>query len=1327
MKNVIKINKSKVKVLYLKNKNISLQDFITTGNDLNLYEITYYISLNDKLKEDLFSHYKRKVEEDEKKYKYGDLFILISLSVSLEKYDIIKELYDRIHNRDSKLIESLNFTLIEYYRYFSDYESILKFIYALSMCKKAKRYILKQTLNYLKYMTDVDDELIIKILKNIQSYDLFLAYKIYRAVTDNLDITLKEGIPKYFKMSYEEFEELAYMRADQHKYLILISELYKDKYNATIEDFYNNIDSVFEKIKKYNKELVTDNYKYIQKELFLFIILGDSSKYEKYKKELFDLLKSELFRPSYVYHDIDKITINAIKNGKIIEVLDNMPNNIYGYKEDIIDIKYHYRFCKHEYLKYNYKNIFDYLKKYTPDEIIRIYMNTSLKLVTNFDDIIKFIKENYNEKIDISNYYFYGNVRLNNMNKYELNITNISYSKTLDLSDNIIINNLYSYYLDNEFKIRFKFNSDLEISDIDYVSKDGTIISFYDRYKDVYNSALLGIIKDKQIDYIKNSKYYNLPLEVYKIHLNGILNIDETNYKEIKTVLENDSISGFNKSNYDIDINKLREELSYSKDLVIEKWNKILNMKIDSTIKFHIYINSAFKIFVKIEDVLKDLDEIKELKEITFVGNSSNNKLTITNFYSDKIINCNYNGKIIFHIKDSSFNILDTKKLEKKLEGLDLINFELKNSSFSDENILNIEDLLTHIDDERYTKHVNYLENLLNYYSNIKSKDELLLFIKKIGKNNIFNERYPIYYPIFSVISNLKFDLYEKVKEYNMSLDEGVYIYLNSPIKYMYMISDYLKDFFKKNKAACSLVDLSNHELIIECFILEKDESSIVEYNGKKYNLYIEDVQDYGFAKIKLTKYEVFTGKLYGQIVKDKIDKIDIKSEYEKAFNKMKNFKIGGEYNSFNYIQTYRASVFNVNDYIEEYQKIIFDNLRDIDFLYDFLKKNSSFNLFNSDNNYGELKYNTYIKQLKKTIDGIFRFGDYNESIIEKKIYVSENSFIKNPLKKLLRKYLKNMELDRYEFKNGKRVKLKINEINDLVIACDEYRNYYSLKFNIDYNLEKYNYIIVDLLEYDLEENYFKASLVSIFNEENDIARRFDLYINDILNIMTNLLYDNGKNFSYYLEKLSKYSNENIRDLKIYYKKDEFFYLYLKLFKKYINNFDALNKILICLGNLNPYDVSNANYKSVHPGKNVSSANYKSDYIDKEAFLKIANIYINVVNNTKYYLETLNIYYNSFICKYIPLQKLRDNIKINENEEFNKTRDTRTIFIKYKNDNVTYLKSYCNKLKFPIKEIYNIKPFMYFRIKKRRIKYNMIEVKYSRSYHDLEEISNYKS
>lgn len=67
MKNIIKINKSKVKVLYLKNKNISLQDFTTTGNDLNLYEITYYISLNDKLKEELFIHYKGKVEEEDRK------------------------------------------------------------------------------------------------------------------------------------------------------------------------------------------------------------------------------------------------------------------------------------------------------------------------------------------------------------------------------------------------------------------------------------------------------------------------------------------------------------------------------------------------------------------------------------------------------------------------------------------------------------------------------------------------------------------------------------------------------------------------------------------------------------------------------------------------------------------------------------------------------------------------------------------------------------------------------------------------------------------------------------------------------------------------------------------------------------------------------------------------------------------------------------------------------------------------------------------------------------------------------------------------------------
>lgn len=1313
MKNLIKINKSKVKVLYLKNKDINLQDFTTTGNNLNLFEITYYISLNDKLKEDLLTHYKRKIDEDGKKYKYGDLFILVFLCVSLEKYDIIKELYDRIHKRDSKLIASLNFTLIEYYRYFSDYDSILKFIYALSMCKNSKKYILKQTLNYLKYMTDVDDELITKIIRNIQCYNLSLAFKIYRAVTDNLDITLKEGIPKYFGMSYEEFEELAYKRAGQCKFLILISELYKDKYNATIEDFYNNIDSVFEKIEIYNKELVTDKYKFIQREIFLFIILSDFSKYENYKKDLFDLLKSEMFKPSYVYHDIDMLSINSIKNGKIIEVLDNMPNNIYGYNEGVIDNKYHYRFCRHEYLKYNYKNVFNYLKKYTSDEIIRIYMNTSLKLVINFEDIIKFIKENYNEIIDISNYYFYGNVKLNNMNKYELNITNILFSKILDVSDNIIINNLYSYYLNNEFKIRFRLNSDFEISDIDYVSKDGTIISFYDRYKDVYYSASLGVIKDEQIAYIKNSNYHNLPLEVYKIHLNGILNIDETNYKEIMVVIENDSISGFNKDNYDIDINKLREEILYSKDLVMEKWNKILNMKIDSTVKFHIYINSAFKIFVKVEDVLKDLDEIFELEKITFVGNSVGNKLTITNFYSDKILNCNYNGKIIFHIKDSSFNILDTNSLEKKLEGLDLINDELKNSSFSGKNLLNIEDFFTNVDDERYIKHINYLENLLNYYSNIKSKDELLLSIKKIEKNNIFSEEFPIYYPIFRVISNLKFDLYEKVKEFNMSLDEAIFIYLNSPIKYMYMISDYLKDYFKKNKATCSLVDFCSHELIIECFILEKEEFSIVEYNGKKYNLYIEDAPEYGFVKIRFTKYEVFTGKLYGQIVKDKIDKIDVKSEYEKAFNKMKNFKIGDNYNSFNYIQTYRASVFNVNDYIEEYQKIIFNNLKDLDFLYDFLKKNSSFNLFNSDNNYGELKYNTYIKQRKKTIDGIFRFGEYNESILEKKIYVSENSFIKNPLKKLIRKYLKNVGLDRYEFKNGKRVKLKINEINELVIACDEYRNYYSLKFNIDYNLEIDNYIIVDLLEYDFDENYFKASLVSIFNEENDIDRRFDLYINDILNIMTNLLYDNGDNFSYYLENLSKYSNENIRNLKTNYKKEEFFNLYLKLFKKYINNFDALNKILICLGDLNPYDVSNANYKSVN--------------LDREDLLKIANIYINVVNNTEYYLETINIYYNSFIRKYITLQKLRDNIKINENEEFNKIRDTRTIFIKYKRDDVIYLKSYCNKLKFPIKDIYDIKPFMFFRIKKRRIKSEMIIVKYSKSYHDLEEISSFKS
>lgn len=1316
MKNEVKINKSKVKILYLKNKNVDVKEFMLVLNDIDLYEKVYFISFYDNLKQKIFDYYDQKIKEDGKNYIYSDLFIYISLCVSLNKYDYIKDTYDRLDKSGDKAIISINYSIIEYYLFFSDYKSILKLLYALSMCKKFKKYILKHTLKYLKYMTDVDDELIKKLLRNFLDKDLYFSFRIYRAVTDNLNISLKEGISRYYGMSYEEFEDLAYRRVFENKFLFLVSEIYKDKYNATIEDFYNNIDSVFKKIESYeeNKELLNDTYKYIQREFLLFIILSDFSKYDKYKNDLFDILKSDLFRPSYVYHSIDTIDKLAIENGRIIELLDNMPNNIYGYSENIINNSYYYRYCKHEYLEHNYKNIFNYLNKYTPEEIIRIYMNTSMKLVISFDEIIKYIKNNYNVDIDISNYYFFGTISLNFMHKYELKVTNVLFKNVFDVTDNVVINNLYSYYLDNVFNIRFKFNSNLEISNIEYISKEGSIISFYDRYKNVYESACLGLSKSEQISYINKSSNYNLPIQIYEIHLNGILKIDETNFNEVKRVLENDNISGFCINNYDIVISDLKEKYSYSESLVIDKWDNILKMNFSSIDKFIIYINSAFKLFIKLEDVLNELSlkEIPNYEKLSFLGVSTNKKLKIKNVFSDKILDCDYDGKIMFKIKDSSFKIVESSNQKKGLEGLELISYEIKNNSFSDEVILKVEDLLTFVDDERYVKHVNYLECLVESFSKYNTKDQLISFISNIGKNNIFNENYSIYYPIYLIISNFGIDLYEKIIHFDMSLEEAIHIYLNSPLKYMYLISDYLKDYFKINKANCASVDFSSHELILECFILEKKDSYLVEYNNSNFNIYLESAPDFGFVKVKLTRYEVFTGKLFGKVINNEIDKIDIKSEYDKAFNKMKNFKIGDDYNNFNYLYTYKASTFNINDYIEEYQKIVSDNFRDLDYLYEFLRKNNSFNIFNSSNDYGELKYNRYIKFLKEKFDGLFRFGDYNESILEKKIYISENSFIKNPLRRLIRTYLRKVEMDKFEFKDSKRLKLKVSEIGNFITGYDEYRNHYPLKFSIDYNLKVNNYIIVDLLEYDYEGNYFKASLVSIFNEENYTSRRFALHINDILDILTNILYDDGENISYYLESLSKYSNEDVLFLNILCKKREFLSLYMKLFKKYIGNFDILNRILICLEKLNPYDLFNCNYKS--------------EFFDKKELLDIVSLYIDNIEKTDYYLESLNIYFNSFISKYISLKKLREIILTNKNGKFNASRNSKTLFIKYKADDIFYLKSYCNKLKFPIEKPKSKKPFLFFKIKKRDIEGGIIRAEYMKSYKNLEEIRDLK-
>ena len=1148
MKNEFKLNKNKVKVLSLKNKNINIEKYLKITKNINLFEKTYFISFYDDLKLELFEYYDRVISEDGYSYNYSDLFIFVSLCISLEKYDYVKEKYDKLDKAGDKTIVSINYSLIEYYLFFSDYKSILKLLYALSMCSKVKKYILKHTLKYLKYMTDVDDELIIKLLRNILDYDLYFSFKVYRALTENINISLKEGIFKYYGMTYDEFENIAYKRALQNKYLYVVSEIYKDKNNETIEGFYKNLDSVFDKIKSYdnNKELLSDNYKFIQREFFLFVILNDFSKYDEYKNDLFNILKDDLFRPSYVYHSIDTIVMHAIKNNKIMELLENMPNNMYSYKEEIIDNSDYYKYCKHEYLRYNYADIFDYLNNYTPNEIITIYLNTSMKLEIGFDKIIEYIKEKFNINIDISNYYFYGEVKLNFMHKFELKTTNVLFSKKIDVTDNIVINNLYNHYLENSFRIRFRLDDNLQISDIYYLKDDGDVVVLSD--------------------------------------------------------INNDS------------------------EKQVQKKHPIINGK-------------------------------------------------------------------------------------DNLKGLDLINFELKNDSFSIKNILNIDDLFTSLTDENYVKHIEYLESLLNVFSKVSSKSELLTFIDKIRDNNIFNEKYPIYYSVYTIISNLKFELYEKVIRFEMSLDEAVHIYLNSPLKYICLISDYLKDFFKIHKASISIVSLSDYDYVIGCFILEKKESYLVEYNDKMYNLYLEGAPDFGFVKIKILKYEVFTGKLYGIVIKSEVNKKDIKKEYENAFNKMINFKIGNGYNDFNYLYTYKAGIYNINEYIEEYQKIISDNFDNLDFLYEFLKKNKTINIFNENNDYGDLKYNRYLRMLKEQYVNTFEFC-YNKEMLEKKIYVSENSFIKTPFRRMIRSYLKETGYDKYIFKKKKRLKLQVMEIGEFVLAQDEFRNNYSLKFSVDYNLEIGSYIIVDLLEYNFEGNFFNVSLLKNVNRDDECERSLTLCINDVLNNLTGLLHDNGKNISYYLERISKYSNEEILYLKNNNKKREFLSLYIKIFRKYIDNFDILNKFLICLEKMNPYDLFNYNYKS--------------NFFDKQELLDITSLYINNVRNTSYYLEALNIYFNSFISKYVSLKSLREVVDSNNNIDFNDTRNTKVIFVKYKKGDMTYLKSYCNKLKFPIKKLYGQSPFMVFKIKERDINSSTIIVRDCKSYSSFKKVSKIK-
>ncbi|MBR3230106.1 MAG: hypothetical protein IKF91_04695 [Bacilli bacterium] len=1315
MKNVIKINKSKVKILSLKNKDVNLNNFTTIVNDLNLFEITYFISLNERLKTELFSYYENKVKEDGINYKYGDLFILVFLSISLEKYKVIKNIYDSVDTQGSKIIVSLNYSLIEYYLYFSDYNSILKLLYALSMCKKAKKYILKHTLKYLRYMTDVNDEIVTKILNNLLSYDLYFSFKVFKNVTNNLNISLKEGIFRFYKMSFEEFEDLAYKRVFENKFLLVVSELYMEKNNATIEDFYNDLDRVFEKIESYeeNKDLVNDIYKFIQREFFLFIIIiNNFSKYEKYKNDLFGILKNDIFRSSYVYHNIDSIDNLAIRNNKIIELLDNMPDNIYGYSEDMTNIIDTYKYFRHDYLKDIYKDIFNYLKQYTSNEIIRIYMNTSMKLIIDFEDMIKFLRDNYND-VRFDNYYFYGSVRKDYMNKYQLRITNVLFDKKIDITDNAIINNLHSYYLDNKLRIRFKMDYNYKISDISYISKDGSIISFYDRYKDVYNYALLGKVEKHHLLYINNSNYQNLTSDIYKIHLEGILNIDENNYKEVLLVLENDNISGFKYDNYDIDINYCQKKYAYSEDALKNKWIDILKMDFDSNFKFKIYISSAFKIFIKLEDVISDLKikEIPDYKSFFFVG-ISNEKVNFLNCYSKVNIVCEYKGKIKFQIKNSSFNLINVINIDEELTGLDIINRSLDNY-FIDKSIknyeLNLDDLFCEPFDDRYMKHLDYLEKLCKIFSNIDDKNELLLFINNIGKGNIFNEKYPIYYSIYKTISNFNFN-YKKF--YDVSFDEAIKIYMNSPLKYLYFISDYLKDYFKMNRANTSLVLLSPYHLIMDGFILENGEFSTVEFNDKEVDVYIEDAPSFGFAKIEITKYEVFTGKLYGKLLSSVVDKTDVKKLYMESFDKMKNFKIGDDKNSFNYLNSYKASVYNINDYLIEYINIFTKNFRDIDFEYDFLNKNDSFNIFNNNFDSCDIKNNYIVRRYKEKLDGFFRFGEYSQSILKKKLYVSENSFIKNPLRRLIRCYCRFMKKDNYVFENGKRLKLKIKEIGEYVICMDEYRNYYPLKFDINYNFKEDSYIIVSLSKYYFEGNYFVASLISKSNIKNDYERRFALYINDILNILSGILYDDGDNYCHYLISLSKYSNLDVDYLMTGYKKKEFFDLYFRIFKKYVSNFDKLNKFLNSMDKLNPF--------------NLFNYFYKTPYISRDEIENLTSEYVKNVIKTEYYLDALNIYYNSFVPKIIKLDYLKVLFDRNHVPKFNKYRNSKTLFVKYKIDDLYYLRSYCGRLKIPVVNFRGIEPYMRFCLRKCNIKDFKIDVNNINSYDDIKEVEKYK-
>ena len=213
-------------------------------------------------------------------------------------------------------------------------------------------------------------------------------------------------------------------------------------------------------------------------------------------------------------------------------------------------------------------------------------------------------------------------------------------------------------------------------------------------------------------------------------------------------------------------------------------------------------------------------------------------------------------------------------------------------------------------------------------------------------------------------------------------------------------------------------------------------------------------------------------------------------------------------------------------------------------------------------------------------------------------------------------------------------------------------------------------------------------------------------------NILSGILYDDGDNYCHYLISLSKYSNLDVDYLMTGYKKKEFFDLYFRIFKKYVSNFDKLNKFLNSMDKLNPF--------------NLFNYFYKTPYISRDEIENLTSEYVKNVIKTEYYLDALNIYYNSFVPKIIKLDYLKVLFDRNHVPKFNKYRNSKTLFVKYKIDDLYYLRSYCGRLKIPVVNFRGIEPYMRFCLRKCNIKDFKIDVNNINSYDDIKEVEKYK-